>query len=134
MREMIKAFTFRLTGKETVDGRECYRVDASPKPGYVPVNRDTKVLTGMRGTLWIDTAEYQWVRVKAAVFRPVSFGLFIAHVQPGTEFTLDEAPVAGKIWMPRHFETKVNAKVLVWARNSIEDETYSDYQRVSPLH
>jgi hypothetical protein len=131
MHEMIKAFSFRLVGEETIDGRRCYRVDATPKPGYAPPSRDTKVLTGMRGTLWIDTTQLQWVRVTAAVFRPVAFGLFIARVQPGTEFTLDEAPVAGNIWQPSHFVTKVNATILFWwSRNSVEDDTYWDYHRI----
>jgi hypothetical protein len=130
MSEMIAAFDFRMGGVETVDGRECYRVDAYPKPGYVPRSRDTKVLSGMKGTLWIDTKEYQWVRVEASVFRPVSFGLFIAHVEPGTEFVLDEGPVANNIWEPVHFVTKVKATILhFWSHNSTDDETYSDYRQ-----
>jgi hypothetical protein len=129
MREMIKAFRFNLTGTETMNGRQCYRVEATPNPAYVPVNRDTRVLTGMRGTLWIDTGQYQWVKVTARVFRPVSFGLFIARVQPGTEFTLEQAPVSGSIWLPVHLVTHVNARVLAWSHNSIDDETYSEYRR-----
>jgi hypothetical protein len=131
MSEMIKAFQFKLGGKENINGRECFRVDATPRPGYVPRSRDTKVLTGMRGTLWIDTSQYQWVRVTAAVFRPVSFGLFIAHVQPGTEFTLDEAPIGGRFWMPSHFRTQVKANILIWSRNSTDDETYTEYHPIA---
>ena len=129
MGDMIRAFDFSLPGSEQMNGRECFRVDATPKPGYNPPTRQTKVLTGMKGTLWIDVSQYQWVRVKAAVFRPVSFGLFIAHVQPGTEFTLDEAPVEGGLWMPAHFRVQINASVLFWSRNSVDDETYTDYTR-----
>lgn len=127
--EMTRAFTYRLVGHEVLNGRDCYRVAAEPKPGYVPKSRDTKVLTGMRGTLWIDTKTYQWVKVTASVFRPVSFGLFIARVGPGTEFTLEQAPVTGSIWLPTHFVTKVNARVLVWSKRSSDDETYSEYSR-----
>ena len=50
----------------------------------------------MRGKMWIDTRQYQWVKVHAEVFRPVAFGLFIAHVEPGTEFTLEESPIGGR--------------------------------------
>ncbi|HEY7392175.1 MAG TPA: hypothetical protein VH640_26895 [Bryobacteraceae bacterium] len=133
MAEMIAAFDFRMGGVETVNGRECYRVNAYPKPGYVPNSRDTKVLSGMKGTLWIDTKEYQWVRVEASVFRPVSFGLFIAHVEPGTAFELDEAPVDSNIWEPTHFVTKVKASILhFWSHNSTDDESYSDYRREYP--
>jgi hypothetical protein len=35
----------------------------------VPKSRETKVLTGMQGTMWIDTKTYQWVKVTASVFR-----------------------------------------------------------------
>jgi hypothetical protein len=133
MSEMIAAFDFQMGGLEKVDGRECYRVDAYPKPGYVPHSRDTKVLSGMKGTLWIDAQEYQWVRVEASVFRPVSFGLFIAHVEPGTKFVLDEATVANNIWEPVHFVTKVKASILhFWSHNSTDDESYSDYRPEQP--
>jgi hypothetical protein len=78
-------FQFRLVGQESVNGRNCYVIAATPKTGYQPSNRETKVLTGMRGTMWFDTSQFQWVKVYAEVFRPVAFGVFIADVKPGTE-------------------------------------------------
>lgn len=48
----------------------------------------------MRGTLWIEKSTFQWVRVEAEVFRPVSIEGFLAQVQPGTRFLLDQAPVS----------------------------------------
>jgi hypothetical protein len=129
MSQMAKAFNYILEGEETINGRRCFVLVATPKPSYVPINRDTKVLKGMRGKLWIDEKDYQWVKVHAEVFRPVAFGLFIAHVQPGTEFTLEERPVEGNIWEPVHFEVKVKASILWWQRNSVDNETYSNYHR-----
>lgn len=129
MGQMAKAFDYTLEGEETIDGHRCFVLAAAPKPSYVPINRDTKVLKGMRGKLWIDEKDYQWVRVRAEVFRPVTFGLFIAHVQPGTEFMLEQRPVEGNLWLPAHFEVKVNASVLWWSRNSVDNETYSNYHR-----
>lgn len=130
MGEMVKAFDFKLAGREQMNGRDCWVLDATPKPGYRPINHETKVLTGMRGRMWIDAREYQWVKVHAEVFRPVAFGLFIAHVQPGTEFTLDEAPIGDGLWMPSRLITKVHATALMfWSQNSVDDETYTDYRR-----
>lgn len=134
MTEMTRAFQYKLVGNETVKGHKCYVIEATPKPGYAPPNRDTKVLTGMRGTMWIDEAQFQWVKVHAEVFKPVSFGLFIAHVQPGTEFNLEDEPVANGIWLPSHFSTRVKANILgVWSRNSSDDETYSEYRPMSEI-
>src|SRR5438067_7811857 len=133
MEEMVKAFNFQLIGEDTVLGHRCFVLDATPRPSYQPTSRDTKVLKGMRGKMWIDVAQYQWVRVHAEVFRPVVFGLFIAHVQPGTEFTLEQQAVQGNIWLPTHFSNRVNAKVVFWQHNFTDDETYSNYRRAEGL-
>lgn len=132
MSEMVKAFDFQLAGTETMNGHPCYVLEATPKAGYRPPNRDTRALTGMRGKMWIDTREFQWVKVHAEVFRAVAFGLFIAHVEAGTEFTLEDKPVREGLWLPSHFKTNVKANVLgVWLRNSADDETYTNYRPMS---
>ena len=131
MQQMVQAFDFKLAGEDTVDGRHCFVLDATPKPGYDPPNRETRVLTGMRGTMWIDTQAYQWVKVHAEVFRPVTFGLFIADVRPGTQFTLQQAPMQGNLWLPSHFSMALNARVLLSSRHSTDDETYSNYHPAS---
>src|ERR1017187_4074520 len=122
MKEMAEAFQFKLAGEATVNGRAVYVLDATPKPGYVPKTRDTKVLTGMKGKLYIDKADAQWVKVEAEVIRPVSF-YAVATVSPGTKFELEQAPVGGGFWMPAHFAVRVNSNVLWVARNSSDDET-----------
>lgn len=128
LREMITAFDYRLEGEETVNGRETYVLNATPKAGYVPKSKETKVLTGMRGKLWIDKADTQWVKVEAEVMRPVSF-YAVATVSPGTKFVLEQAPVEPGIWMPAHFAVRVNSSVFWISRNSSEDDRYSDYRR-----
>jgi len=127
MAEMVRGFDFKLTGEETIDGHRCFVLDATPRAGYQPPSRETQVLTGMRGRMWVDTQAYQWVKVHAEVFRPVKFGLFIAEVRPGTEFTLEQSPVQGNVWLPSHFRMAVNARVLIVSRRSSDDETYSNY-------
>jgi hypothetical protein len=102
MAEMAKAFVFKLV---------------------------TQVLTGMRGRMWVDAEQYQWVKVHAEVFRPVSFGLFFARVKPGTNFTLEQRPVGGSLWLPSHFSMAVNARVFLSARRSSDDEVYSNYHQ-----
>jgi hypothetical protein len=130
MGEMVHAFNFTLAGEETVNGRRCYVLNASPKPGYVPRTRDTKVLTGMKGKLWVDQQEAQWVKVEAEVIRPVSF-YAVATVGPGTKFTLVQMAVGQGIWMPAHFSVRVNSTLFFFSRNSSDDETYTDYRLAS---
>ena len=129
LKEMGEAFEFRLSGDAKVDGHDCWVLDAAPKPGYQPKNRDTKVLTGMKGKLWIDKSQYEWVRVEAEVVHSVSLYGIVARVGPGTRFFLEQAPVAGNLWLPKHFSVTVNASALGFINeNSTDDETYSDYE------
>jgi hypothetical protein len=133
LQSMVHAMNFRLSGEATVDGRRCFVLEGTPRPEYRPTSRETKVLKGMRGTMWIDQQAYQWVKVRAEVFRPVAFGLFIAQVEPGTEFTLEQKPIAGGLWLPSHFSMRVKAEVLhLWSHDTNDDETYWDYQPASP--
>jgi hypothetical protein len=131
--EMVKAFDYTLTGEESVNGRRCFVLQAQPKPGYNPPNRDTQVLKGMRGQMWVDAEQYQWARVHAEVFRPVRFGLLIAQVKPGTEFTFEQKPAEGKLWLPSHFAMNVKTRILLLSRTSADDEVYSDY-RLATAH
>lgn len=131
MREMANAFNFEVTGEDTVNGHPVYVLSATPKPGYQPKLRDAKVLTGMKGTLWIDKQQYQWVKVQAEVVRPVTFGGFLAKVGPGTKFALEQAPVGGKLWLPKHFSVNVNSSILWRQSATSDDETYTNYEPMS---
>jgi hypothetical protein len=129
LQEMVEAFQFQLSGEAQVDGHPCWVLDAEPKPGYEPTNHEGRVLKGMKGRLWIDKASYQWVKVHAEVVRTVTLYGFLAKVGPGTEFDLEQAPVADGVWMPKAFRTTVHASALGFlSENSTESETYRDYQ------
>jgi hypothetical protein len=128
MMEMAHAFNFKLAGSEKVDGHDTWVLEATPKPGYQPKTRDTKVLTGMKGKLWVDKEQYHWVKVEAEVFKPVPFYGFLGRVGPGTRFVLENEPVDGNIWLPKHFAVRVNSTALGFINHdTANDETYRDY-------
>jgi hypothetical protein len=128
LKEMVEAFDFRPAGDATVNGHECWVFDAEPKPGYQPKSHETKVLLGMKGRLWIDKSQYQWVRVEAEVTRPVSMYGF-AKVAPGTHFFLEQAPVSANLWLPTRFSVSVKASALGFINeDSLDDETYRQYR------
>ena len=130
--ELTRAFTFKLLGEQQRNGREVYVVQASPLPGYHPPDITSRVLTGMRGRMWIDKQTYQWVAVEAEVVHPVSIEGFLAKVEPGTRFYLEKTPVEDNIWMPKHFRMTSNARVLsVFRHHHHEDETYFGYHKAA---
>jgi hypothetical protein len=128
MEQMATAFHFRLVGEDQVAGVPCYRLEAIPREDYVPPVEKARVLKGMRGTLWVDKANYHWVKVQADVIQPVTFGFFIAKVNPGTRFELDQMPV-DSYWLPKHFMQTVNASVFGLYGYRTQDEMfYSEYK------
>ena len=126
--ELTKAFSFTVDGIDKLGEHDVYVLNAEPRKGYVPPNMDTRVLTGMRGKLWIERTSFQWVKVDVEVFRPVSIRGFIARVEPGTRFEFEQEPVSAEIWLPSHFAVKSRSKVLfLFNHQTDEDNTYFDY-------
>jgi hypothetical protein len=132
LHEMAEAFDFKLVGEQRLDDRNVYVLQASPLPGYQPTSRETKILTGMRGTLWIGKDTYKWVKVEAEVTRPVWIGWFIAKVLPGTNFLLEQTPVMQSLWLPKHFSIEAKARVLWFQKYYSHSETYQDYRLPCP--
>ena len=131
LEELTNAMTFTLIGPETVTSHETYVLDAKPRRGYVAKSMMTTVLKGMQGRLWVDQASFRWVKVKAEVVHPVTIEGFLARVEPGTEFELEETPVGGPLgtWMASHFAMRAHARILgLFPKSSMQDETYFHYK------
>lgn len=130
LEQLTKAFDFTLQGKQKMGDHTAYVLKANPRSGYRPPTRNAQVLLGMQGTLWIDEASYQWVKVEAHVIRPVRIEGFLAQVEPGTKFELEKSPVEGDIWLPVHYAMTASAKVLYFLHHhSQEDDTYFNYRK-----
>lgn len=80
--EIPDAFDLRLEGSDRIDGQDVWVVSGAPKPGYRPKSRDGAALLKIRGRMWIEKTGYQWVRVEAQTIATISFGLFLARLNP----------------------------------------------------
>ncbi len=130
IRELTRAFDFKLVGEDQLGSREVYVLRATPKRGYRPPNLQAEALRGMQGRLWIDKNTFQWVKVEAEVIRPVSIEGFLARIEPGTHFALKLMPVEDDIWLPQHFEMKSRSKILfLFPHKTQDEETYWGYKR-----
>lgn len=130
--QLPAAFNFTLAGEQNLNGHRVYVLRAKPRKGYHPPNRDSEVLTGMEGTLWIDRDTAQWVKVEAHVMHPVKIEGILAKVEPGTRFELEKKPVSADIWLTTHYAMKASAKVLMmFPHQEQEDVSYSNYHRNS---
>lgn len=133
--QLTQAFNFKLQGTRKLKGHEVYVLSATPRSGYNPPNNEAKVLTGMKGKLWIDRQTFQWVKVEAQVIHTVSIEGFLARVEPGTRFTLQQAPVSPDIWLPTYFSVKSRAKLFFFVpHNGQEQDSYFNYRKASTVN
>jgi len=126
--EFTKAFDFAPAGEETVDNHAAFVLVATPRPDYRPPNRTAKVLTGMRGRLWIDKESFHWVKAEAALLKPVSvFGIF-AKVLPGTRMRLEMTSVTDSVWLVSRFTVDLRLSVLWRKSTKSTDTTFNSYE------
>jgi hypothetical protein len=129
--QLPQAFDFTIEGEQTIGRFDAYVLHATPRRDYQPPTLEAQVLTGMEGRFWIERNSYQWIKAEAAVVRPVSIASFLARVEPGTQFTLEQSPVASDVWMPARFSMRTRGRILFLLKQRTQiDATYYDYRRV----
>lgn len=128
--EIADAYNFRLVGSEILDGRDTWVLDAEPRPGYEPKQREAKMLPKIKGRIWIDKAETQWVKLDVTTTDTISFGLFLARLHKGTRIVVQTTRVNDEVWLPKHVSAHVDVR-LALLKNYNEDveQTYRDYKK-----
>jgi hypothetical protein len=130
LREITDLYDFQLEGEQQVDGHAAWVISATPKPGYQPRRRDAKPLLKIRGKLWIDKAEYQWVRLEAETTDTISFGLFIARLNPGAKLVFEQTRVNDEIWLPKRESVSGSGRLGLVKKIALQQELiWSDYRK-----
>jgi len=108
--EVPDAFNFQLLGVEQVSGKPAWMISAEPKPGYQPKQRLAKVIEKLRGKIWIDQADYQWVKVEADATGAISFGFGLLKIEPGAALRFEQTRVNDEVWLPASATIKASAR------------------------
>jgi hypothetical protein len=130
LREVPDLFDFKLLGDEKVDGHAVWVISATPKPGYRPRHSDAKPLLKVQAKMWIDKAEYQWVRLEAETTATISFGLFIARLNPGAKLVFEQTRVNDEVWLPKREVISGAGRVGLVKKLAGEQEvTWNNYRK-----
>ena len=130
LREIPEAYDLHLEGDAKVDGHDVWVIVGTPKPGYHPKDRDAKALDKIRGKLWVDKSNYQWVRLEAESTGTISFGLFLARLNPGAKVVFEQTRVNDEVWLPKHMFLKGTGRLGLLVRVATEEDiTWNDYRK-----
>ena len=131
--EIPDAFNFQLVGEETVNSQPAYVIRATPRPGYRPKDRYSKLYTALEGTLWIDKSDYRWVLADAELTDSVWFGWILVKIGKGARVKLERVRIDDEVWLPHTLWYTVSLRIgLVKAINVEEESTYTDYRKLRP--
>ena len=130
LREVPDLFDFKLLGEEKIDGHDVWVISATPKPDARPKHGDAKPLLKVQAKVWIDKAEYQWVRLEAETTATISFGLFIARLSPGAKLEFEQTRVNDEVWLPKRELVRGAARLgLVKKLVGEEETTWNNYRK-----
>ncbi len=130
LREVPDLFDFQLLGDRKIDGHDVWVISATPKPGAQPKHGDAKPLLKIQAQVWIDKAEYQWVRLEAETTATISFGLFIARLSPGAKLEFEQTRVNDEVWLPKRELVSGAARLGLVKKLSLEQEvTWNNYRK-----
>ena len=127
---MPDLYNMRLEADAKIDGRDCWVISGTPKPGYHPRYSDAKPLTMIKGKLWVDKADYQWVRLEAETTDTISYGLFLARLYPGAKLVFEQTRVNGELWLPKRLYISGTGRIGLVKRIAMDEEiTWNNYRK-----
>ena len=132
-REFVDRYIYKLERTETMREHSCWVVAFEPKQGKLPVrNRMDRALNKTTGLMWISRDDYGLVRVEFALREPFKYWGGILAVVRNTDGTVDYTRVEPNVWLPLHFDLKLDLKVmLVKNIRRLIVKDWFDYKRVN---
>lgn len=128
--EVPDAFNFQLEGSDQIDGHDVWVISGVPKPGYKPKSHDGAALLKIHGKIWIDKTGYQWVRLEAQTTETISFGWFLARLNPGAKLVLEQTRINDEVWLPKREYLSGSGRIGLLKRVAEDQEiTWNDYKK-----
>jgi hypothetical protein len=129
LEEITQAFDFRLIGEEDVNGVVTHVISAEPRAGYKPTSREAKVLSKVRGTLWISRDDHAWVKADLETTGNITW-LMIFKLREGARIKFTQRKVNDEVWLGESYSVNFRAKMALVVRSNHEIiGHYSNYRK-----
>ncbi len=126
------AFRFHWVGRTDQDGRGVLEFSFEPDPSYKSSKLFAIVYAHMVGTVWVDEANRQVVRIDASLRDDISIAAgLIVKIDRGAQASLRQQEVASGIWEPVQYSYDYQGrKLLFGALSGHERMDVSDYRHI----
>jgi len=120
--DVVDTLQFKLEGRAMRDGVQTVVVTFTPKPAARPVTREGRIAQKFAGTVWIDEAQSEVMRVEAKAVDDLSFGYsMLARLGEGTTALMIRKPIDAGIWMPTELRINGRGRAALGLRRLVID-------------
>lgn len=132
MRLLPTAFIYRYAGEQRIGSGTAIRLTFGPNPKFSPPNLEARILTGIRGEVWIDPLQLRVARITGRLFRRVDFGWGLLGVlDPGGTILIAQSNTEAAGWQMSHLALNLQGKAMIVKTVQLHvDETAWDYHNV----
>jgi hypothetical protein len=130
LKDMVNAYDFTLVGEEKVSGADAWVIEATPRKDFHATQPHADILSKIKGKLWIEKKDYNWVKVEAESIDTISFGLFLFRIHKGSHFSFEQLHVNDEVWLARRFYINGGARLALLKNEAVEQEDiFSNYKK-----
>lgn len=132
VRDVVNAYDFRLAGDDKVSGEDTWVIEATPRSDFKPTQPHADILKKIKGRIWIEKKDYNWVKVEAEAVDTISFGLFLFRIHPGSHFVLETAHINNELWALKRLYINGSARIALLKNEIAEQEDdFTNYKKFS---
>lgn len=131
MRLLPDAFLYREA--EPVDpSKNTIHLTFTPNPHFSPPTLESRILTGVRGEVWIDAQDLRVVRIESHLFRTVDYGWgILGTLYPGGTISIEQVKTPNCGWQLARLNLDLTGKKFMFkSLYIVVEETATDYHPV----
>jgi hypothetical protein len=129
--DVIDTLQFQIKGRTTYKGATAILIAFAPRPNAQPSTRQGRMAQKFSGTIWVDEAVSEVMRVEAKSMDAITYGGIVARLGEGTTATLTRRQVADRTWMPTELTLAGRGRAVLF-RTLVVDYAieWFDYRRL----
>jgi hypothetical protein len=112
IKDIPQAFVYTYEGRDQ-QGRIMLKF--RPAPGFKPSSRQSLILEGMAGELWVDPSTQRMVKINGSLIKDVKIGWgFLARLNRGGTFLLEQSQGRDGTWHQKFLSVHFDGTVLIF--------------------
>ena len=130
--DAVSVLRFTIEGRTLLEGQPTIAVRFEPKPGASAETREGTLAQRFSGTIFVDEAANEVVRVDATAIDDLTYGFgMVARLGKGTSIAVRRERIEPNLWLPTLVRFTGKGRALLFRRLDIDQSIeWTNYRRV----